>query len=389
LRKLARGKRRGQLLIAAGCLPERQEIPLATLIPQLDGVIGTRRWAEFDAFLQELRAHKRNKPRECFFWNRAALEDNAQVIASFPRLADSATAYLKINDGCDIRCAFCAIPLIKGPQRSKPSELVLQEARQLVDQGAQELVLIGQDTTAYGRDLGQQDALPELIDGLLKAAPELTWLRVLYAYPQHVSPRLIEIMEKQEQFCHYLDIPLQHSHPDVLGRMRRSPDIDRVRALVTGWRKRLPDLTLRTSFIVGYPGETEAEFEHLLNFMREMTFDKVGVFTYSPESGTPAAELPDQIPPQIKEERYDRAMLAQQEISRAQNARQIGRTLPVLIEGFGDNLNVGRCYRDAPEIDGMMLIPGAELPVGEFTQVRVTGASEYDLVGEPILSKRG
>jgi ribosomal protein S12 methylthiotransferase len=270
--------------------------------------------------------------------------------------------------------------MIKGPARSRPIEAIVEEARQLTAQGVKEIILIAQDTTAYGHDWGERDALVGLIEAILKATPELPWLRLMYTYPQHVTPRLIETMAQHPQVCHYLDIPLQHAHPDTLRRMNRPHNMDRVRRLITGLRAAMPDIALRTSFIVGYPGESEEEFQALLDFVAEIAFDRMGVFTYSREEGTPAAELPGQVPDQVKEERYQRLMELQQAISLARNQQMIGRTLDVLVEGSGESLSVGRSYRDAPEVDGLVLVK-EELPVGEIVPVLITGAMEYDLIG--------
>ncbi len=381
LRDLAQDKRRHQLLIASGCLPERQEIALSALVPGLDGIISTRHWAQFPAFIAALTSGRQTASSPCYRWEAPAGEPGS-LVTSVPRRAlTGSSAYVKIADGCDANCAFCAIPQIKGPQQSKAPELVVDEARQLAAQGVKELILVAQDTTAYGRDLGRRDALPDLLRDILAAVPELRWLRVMYTYPQHITPRLIELMASEPRLCHYLDLPLQHSHPDVLRRMGRSPDLDRVRGLIRDLRRAVPDVAIRTTFIVGYPGETAAEFEHLLDFMDEMAFDKVGVFPYSCEEGTHAAALPDQVAEEVKQERFEEAMELQQEISLERNAAQVGRTLEVLIEGQGDGLSVGRSYRDAPEIDGLVLIPG-DAPLGEMIPVRITEAMEYDLVGE-------
>jgi ribosomal protein S12 methylthiotransferase len=209
----------------------------------------------------------------------------------------------------------------------------------------------------------------------------LRWLRLMYAYPAHISARLIDMMANDPRVCHYLDLPLQHAHPAVLRRMRRPADVERTQRLIADLRAAMPDVALRTSFIVGYPGETEAEFEALLDFVAEMRFDRVGAFLYSPETGTPAAELPGRVPAEVQEERYERLMALQQGISLEINHSQIGRTLDVLVEGTGDGLSVGRSYRDAPEIDGMVLIPGEVAP-GSLVRARITDAMEYDLVGQ-------
>jgi ribosomal protein S12 methylthiotransferase len=264
---------------------------------------------------------------------------------------------------------------------------VVQDAIDLVGQGIREIILIAQDTTAYGRDRGEQEALAGLLQDILDATPGqdsehgLYWLRLMYAYPGHVSARLIEVMASDPRMCHYLDLPLQHAHPDTLRRMRRPAHLKRTRQLISDLRAALPGLALRTSFIVGYPGETEQEFETLLDFVKETRFDRVGVFVYSPEEGTAALNLPHPVPEEVQDERYDRLMALQQQISLEINQAQIGRVLDVLVEGQGDGLGVGRSYRDAPEIDGMVLLPG-DVPVGEIVPVRITAAMEYDLVGE-------
>jgi ribosomal protein S12 methylthiotransferase len=258
----------------------------------------------------------------------------------------------------------------------------LGEARALIEQGVQEIILIAQDTTAYGRDKGEQDGLPSLIEDLLGAVPQLRWLRLMYAYPGHVSQRLIEVMAAHPQVCNYLDLPLQHGHPDTLRRMRRPHNVKKLLRWIESFRTAMPDAALRTTFIVGYPGETEAEFEGLLSFMQAVQFDRVGIFTFSREPGTPAYDLPGQVPDEVKQERYRRAMELQQTISLARNQLQTGRRLDVLVDGAGDGVSIARSYRDAPEIDGFVVIE-QELPVGEMLPVLITGAMAYDLLAIP------
>jgi ribosomal protein S12 methylthiotransferase len=304
----------------------------------------------------------------------------SSVVASVNRRARGASAYLKIADGCSASCAFCTIPSIKGPQRSKDQVAIVAEAQQLVEQGVRELVLIAQDTAAYGRDRGQRDALPALISDLLRAAPDLDWLRIMYAYPQRVSPHLIEVMARNPQVCHYLDLPLQHAHPDTLRRMGRPTDIEGAERLIGALRRAMPDIALRTTFIVGYPGETDAEFETLLRFIERIRFAKLGVFVYSPEAGTVAVTLPNPVPKELAEDRRQRAMELQSQISLRCNQDQIGRTLDVLIEGSDKGVSIGRCYRDAPEIDGYVILMG-HYHAGEMLAATITCASEYDLEG--------
>ena len=374
LQELAETKRPGQLLIAAGCLSQSRGRELAEELPGLDGIIGARRWMEIMALVEKLSSDG-DRPLVMIG------DPSASPVDSMPRcVVQGASAYLKIADGCNAACAFCSIPMIKGPAHSRPMGAIVADARQLVAQGVKEIILIAQDTTAYGRDLGQRDALADLMEAVLKAAPQLPWLRLMYAYPQHITPRLIEIMARHPQVCHYLDLPLQHAHPDTLRRMNRPHGVDGVRRLIADLRQAMPDIALRTSFIVGYPGETEEEFEALLDFVEETAFDRVGVFTYSREEGTPAADLPNQIPDPVKEERYQWLMELQQGISMAKNQQMIGRTLGVLVEGSGDGLSVGRSYRDAPEVDGLVIVQ-EELPMGEMVPVLITGAMEYDLIG--------
>jgi ribosomal protein S12 methylthiotransferase len=393
LNELAQRKRPGQALIAAGCLSQREGGALAAQVPGLDGILGTRRWGEVIALLERLDHDRRRTPV-------TLVGDSPYAEVELPRVAiQGASAYLKIADGCSAPCAFCAIPAIKGPLHSRALDDILADARHLAAQGVQEIMVIAQDTTAYGHDLGLLDALPELLDALVKAVPQVPWMRLMYAYPQHISPRLIETMARHPQILHYLDLPLQHAHPDTLRRMRRPADVDGVRRLIADLRRAMPDIALRTAFIVGYPGESEAEFRALEAWVREIRFDKVGVFTYSPEEGTPAYDLPGRVPPEVAQERYNRLMTRQQGISLARNQAQVGRTLDVLVEGQGEVevepargsrappepegaiISIGRSYRDAPEIDGLVVIEEAVEP-GQIVAVRITGAMEYDLVGE-------
>jgi ribosomal protein S12 methylthiotransferase len=388
LRDLVAQKRADQYLVALGCYPQRDEDELAELVPELDGLLGTRRWGEIVSLLEQLEEGEReDRPVSLTGDPACALPDLVHRVAVRGR-----SAYLKIAEGCSARCAYCAIPAIKGPLRSRPIEAILGDARHLAEQEIQEIILIAQDTTAYGRDRGVRDALPDLLDALVAAVPAVPWIRILYAYPQHISPRLIETMSCRPQVCHYLDLPLQHAHLDTLRRMGRSGKIDQVWRLIGDLREAMPDIALRTTFIVGYPGETEREFRALEEFIVEVEFDRVGVFTYSPEIGTPAYDLPNRVPEEVAEERYRRLMELQQPISLAWNELQIGRTLDVLVEGEGEieytdgahgetaPISFGRSYRDAPEIDGVVLIEDV-VKRGRMVPVEITGALEYDLVG--------
>jgi len=395
LRELVQAKRPGQRIIAAGCYSQRCPDEMADSVPGIDGIIGTRRWMDILTMIGRLdeqpedpapvpgRSIDRDRKPICHLPEAPTVGQDASDV---PRVAvQGASAYLKLADGCRRSCAFCAIPLIKGPAVSRPPEVILADARWLAKQAVQEIILIAQDTTDYGHDLGLQEGLAELLEQLVVAVPQVPWIRLMYAYPGRrlALERLIETMTSHSQILPYLDIPLQHAHPDVLRRMRRPADVVGVQNVVQRLRAAMPEVAIRTTFLVGYPGETEAEFEALLEFVTEMAFDRVGVFTYSREEGTSAARLEDDVPPQVKEERRERLMTAQQPISLAKNQALVGQTLDVLIEGQGDGLSVGRSYRDAPEIDGLVLVQ-AELPIGEIIPVRITSALEYDLVGEPI-----
>jgi ribosomal protein S12 methylthiotransferase len=393
LRELAALKKPDQLLIAAGCLSQRFGHDLPAQVPELDGVIGTRRWMDIVDLVRRLRDRKHPQPIY-------HLPDDAITVGTDERgvqrvAMQGASAYLKIADGCRRPCAFCAIPGIKGTAVSRPMDRILDEARALRDRGVKELILIAQDTTDYGHDLGLKDGLAALLEQLVNAVPDVPWLRVMYAYPGYVTDRLIATMAEHRQIVPYLDIPLQHADRRTLSRMRRPANVEWVHETLGKMRTAMPDLAIRTTFIVGYPGETDEEFETLVEFVEQKRFDRVGCFTYSYEPGTPSADLPDQVDEDVKTARRDLLMSVQQPISLARNQALVGRTLDVLVEGHaeataedgtptGEMISLGRSYRDAPEIDGYVLIEG-ELPVGELVPVRVTGAMVYDLIATPAL----
>ncbi len=380
LQELAAIKRPGQALVAAGCMVQRFGPDLAREVPGLDGLIGTRSWPDILPFLQKVRHSRRQEP--VFHLPETGEVPVESVALSRAVPGPRASAYLKISDGCSAPCAFCTIPGIKGLGRSRPRKLIVREVRALVGQGVKEIILIGQDTTAYGRDRGEQDGLPSLMEEMLRATPELHWLRLMYAYPGHVSQRLIDVMATHPQICHYLDLPLQHGHPDTLRRMRRPHNVEKLLNWIESFRGAMPNAALRTTFIVGYPGETEAEFQGLLDFMQTVQFDRVGIFTFSREPGTPAYDLPHQVPEVVKQERYEQAMELQQAISLDKNRSQIGQRLGALVDGAGDGVSIARSYRDAPEIDGFVIVE-QEMPVGEMVPVLVTGAMPYDLLAIP------
>ncbi len=384
LQELAENKHAGQLLIAAGCLTQRYGVEVTQRVKRIDGILGTRRWMDILEVVEALRHGKHPEPLY-------HLPDVATVGKDEPGVLRAGiqgnSAFIKIADGCRRPCAFCAIPLIKGIAVSRPLDVIVNEARQLSEMGMHELNLIAQDTTDYGYDLGMKDGLAHLLEQLTVAVPDMDWIRIMYAYPGYVTDRLIEVMASKPQVLHYLDMPLQHAHPDTLRRMKRPANIDWVYRTLEKMRKAMPDLALRTTFIVGYPGETEQEFESLLDFVKEIQFDRVGTFQFSFEPGTASEPLGDPVPPEVKEERYDRLMALQQDISLASNQRLVGKVLDVLFEGQGDGLSMGRTYRDAPEIDGLVIVEG-EAPPGALLPVRITGAMPYDLSGI-LVSKPG
>jgi ribosomal protein S12 methylthiotransferase len=397
LLQLGSEKRADQKLIAAGCLVERYPTELADELPQIDAFVGARNWSALPRVVSRLEA-----PPSSRFAPLTQVEE-ARAPGTSLRLVELApqgeldleiatraprgpSAYVKISDGCDQRCAFCAIPFMKGNHRSKPAELILREIGQLIDGGVREIVLVGQDTTRYGHDLvpAQRDGLAHLLERITDTYPgsRLPWIRVMYAYPRHITERFLGVMRERPQVLPYIDMPLQHTHPWTLARMRRPHrDTDDL----VGWmRDRVPGLVLRTTFIVGFPGETQAEFDYLLESVQRLRFDRVGVFTYSHEEGTAAFGQPDDVPAREKERRKARVMAAAREITLASNRQLVGQQLEVLIEGRpepGSAWYAGRSARDAPEVDGLVLVKADALPVGELVKVHIQRALAYDLLG--------
>ena len=380
LRELAEIKRNGQVLIAAGCLTQRYGAEVAQKVPGVDGVLGTRRWMDIVQLVRELR--KGPHPEPHYHLPVEAETVGTEEQDTLRASVAGASAYLKIADGCRRPCAFCAIPLIKGTAVSRPMETILEEARRLRDTGVRELVLIAQDTTDYGHDLGMKDGLAFLLEQLTDKVPDLDWIRIMYAFPGYVTDRLIEVMAEREQILSYLDMPLQHAHPKTLYRMRRPSNIDWVHRTLGKMRAKIPNLSIRTTFIVGYPGETDEEYQALVDFVDDIRFDRVGTFQFSFEEGTTSAPLGDPVPASVKQERFEHLMELQQGISMQINQSYVGKTLDVLVEGFDNGISVGRSYRDAPEIDGLVFIEG-KLEVGQIVPVRITGAMAYDLTGVP------
>jgi len=380
LSELAAQKQEDQLLIAAGCLTQRYGADIARQVPGIDGILGTRRWMDIVEVVKTLRKQPHPQP----IYHLPAVPDVGRDDAGALRASlQGNSAYLKIADGCRRPCAFCAIPNIKGSIVSRPIEAVINDARALQELGVREIILIAQDTTDYGHDIGLQDGLAQLLETLLPEIPAVDWVRILYAYPGYVTDHLIEVMAEHPQVLPYLDIPLQHAHPDTLRRMRRPANMSWVHRTLEKMRRVIPNLALRTTFIVGYPGESEDEFQTLLDFIAEIKFDRVGAFQFSFEKGTASEPLGDPIPPDVKQSRWERLMSLQQGISLERNQSFVGGTLDVLIEGHDASRGIpyGRSYRDAPEIDGVVLIEQGNAPTGEIVPVRITGALTYDLTG--------
>ncbi len=380
LKKLASQKKGGQKLIAAGCLTQRYGGEVTRRVPGIDAILGTRRWMDIVTVVEGL--NDISHPEIHYQLSDAATVGKDE--RGVRRVAvQGASAYIKIADGCSRKCAFCAIPLIKGPTVSRPMESILAEAEELQARGIREIILIAQNTTDYGHDLGLKNGLAQLLKKMIAKVPEVDWIRLMYAFPGYVTDELIEIMAGGKQIVHYLDIPLQHAHPAVLKRMNRPANIDWVLKTLEKMRRAIPDIALRSTFIVGYPGETEEEFQTLLDFIEEVHFDKLGALKFSFEQGTPAETLGDTVTDVVKEERLQRLMLKQQQISLEQNQKCVGRDMDVLIEGAGQGISIGRSYRDAPKVDGMVLVKG-EIPAGEMIAVRINAAMVYDLSGIPL-----
>lgn len=377
--EMAQLKETGRLkaLIVTGCLAQRYKEEITTEIPEVDAVLGTTAYeAIADAVREALAGH------------------HSQVFKSVDETAGESTkrlvttgghyAFLKIAEGCDKRCTYCIIPYLRGKYRSVPMEQLLKEAEELAEQGVKELILVAQETTLYGRDLYGKKMLPELLHRLAEISG-IQWIRLQYCYPEEITDELIAAIKNEEKVCHYLDIPIQHASDAILKRMGRRTNNEEIRALIGNLRKEIPDIVLRTTLISGFPGETGEDHEILMDFVEDMEFERLGVFAYSPEEDTPAFGFENQVPDEVKEERRAEIMELQQEIAFDKSEQMKGRTLEVMIEGkvADENAYVGRTYMDSPNVDGMIFVnTGLELMSGDFVRVRVTGALEYDLIGE-------
>lgn len=379
LLEMAELKKTGQLkaLLAAGCLAQRYREEIQREIPQVDAILGTMAVEEIaDAVEEVLAGQGRNhfRPLDCA---PAAVMDRVVTTGGH-------FAYLKIAEGCNKRCTYCIIPKVRGGYRSIPMETLEAQAEELARKGVRELILVAQETTLYGVDLYGRKMLPQLLQRLARIA-DIYWLRILYCYPEEITPELIETIAEEPKVCHYLDIPIQHASDRVLRAMGRRTNQKELRLWIERLRERIPDICLRTTLISGFPGETQEDFEELYRFVNEMEFDRLGVFPYSQEEDTAAAELPGQIPEEVKEARRDELMELQQAIAFEKAEEMIGRVLTVMVEGkvADEDVYVTRTYRDAPNVDGYLFLnTTAALMTGDFVRVLVTGSNEYDLIGE-------
>ena len=376
--EMAEYKKTGKLkaLIVTGCLAERYRQEIIDEIPEVDAVLGT---TAYDKILDAVDEALEGK----HFLEMEDLQALPVVDTKRQITTGGHFAYMKIAEGCDKHCTYCIIPKIRGTYRSVPMEQLIKEAEELAAQGVKELILVAQETTLYGKALYGEKSLHKLLKELCKVSG-IQWIRILYCYPEEITDELIQVIKEEPKICHYLDLPIQHANDEILKRMGRRTSKQELIDIVTKLRKEIPDICLRTTLITGFPGETEEQHQELVEFVDEMEFDRLGVFTYSPEEDTPAATMPDQIDEEVKLERQAELMELQQEIAFDTAENMIGREMLVMIEGkiADEPAYVGRTYRDAPKVDGLIFVETGELLMsGDFAKVTVTGAEEYDLIG--------
>ena len=367
-----------QKLIVTGCLAERHTQELLDEIPEIDHMLGVGQYPQLKNILEEGDFDSRNHvatPAEYY----ESYTDRLLTTAFY-------TAYLKIAEGCSNRCAFCIIPKMRGPMRSRSPESILAEAENLAQRGVKEFNIISQDTTMYGFDLAMKDGLERLLKGMAKI-DGVEWMRLLYCYPTFLNSDVIDYIASEEKVCRYIDVPLQHTHDEMLKSMKRQETEGGVRKMIDELRLKIPEIALRTTFITGFPGETDEHFKHMLRFICEMQFDHVGIFTYSDEEGTTAFDYPGRVPEEVKEERKNILMEFQKEIALRKNQEKVGQIESVLVEGFDAQENyimTGRLASQAPDIDGQVILEKCEAEPGEIIPVRITAAADYDLVAEPV-----
>ena len=365
---------KGKKVIVTGCLSQKHPEELKEEIPEIKAVVGT---TDFTKIIEVLKKIDKEYVCEVSEKPEYIYPENIER----QQITMGASSYIKIADGCNYRCGYCVIPYLRGNYHSRKIEDIVEEAKKLVKKGVTEIILVAQDTTGYGIDIYKKPMLSKLLEEL-NTIEGLGWIRVMYAYPTQMSDELLNTIARLDKVVKYVDIPLQHSHPEMLKMMNR-PSFE-YRPMIENIRKRIPNVSIRTAFIVGYPGETEEHFEHLCNFVRDMKFDRMGVFTYSREKGTPSYKMPNRVPAKIAKQRYKKLMEIQQEISIERNKKFIGRTIPCIIECSSDEGEViARTQYDAPEIDGVVNIQTDKMVVpGDIEMVKITGSSEYDLTGE-------
>ena len=379
--EMAEYKKEGRLkaLIVTGCLAQRYKNEIVEEIPEVDAVLGTTSYDKITEAIDEaLKGHVMVEMTDI---DALPKVETTRLVTTGGHFA-----YLKIAEGCDKHCTYCIIPKIRGNFRSVPMEQLLKEAKELAEQGVKELILVAQETTLYGKDIYGEKSLPKLLRELCKI-PGIQWIRILYCYPEEITDELIQVMKEEKKICHYLDLPIQHASNAILKRMGRRTSKEQLVEIIAKLRREIPDIALRTTLITGFPGETEEQHEELLDFVDEMEFDRLGVFTYSPEEDTPAAEMDGQIEEEVKEDRQAEIMELQQDIAFDLAEDMIGREVLVMIEGkvADENAYVGRTYKDAPNVDGLIFVnTEEELMSGDFLKVKVTGALEYDLIGEIV-----
>ena len=368
-----------QALIVTGCLAERYKEEIYKEIPEVDAVIGT---SSYDAIAEAVeQALEGKKPQVFKDLNRLPDIRTERVVTT-----GGYFAHLKIAEGCDKHCTYCIIPKVRGNYRSVPMENLLRQAKELAEKGVKELILVAQETTMYGKDIYGEKSLHKLLKELCKIQG-IQFIRIMYCYPEEIYDELIQTMKEQQKICHYLDMPIQHCNDAILKKMGRRTNKKEIQEIVTKLREAIPDIILRTTLITGFPGETEDNFEEMMDFVDEMEFDRLGVFPYSPEEGTPAAEFPDQIDEEVKADRQCEIMELQQDIAFEKSERRIGQEMLAVIEGkvADENAYIGRTYMDAPNIDGYVFIHTDEaLMTGDFVKVKITASSDYDLIGELV-----
>ena len=366
-----------KVLIVTGCMAQRYKEEIIQEIPEVDAVLGTSSYRDILKAVEEACAGRHfEKYRDI----NELPEDSGRPVLT----TGGHYGYLKIAEGCDKHCTYCIIPSLRGNFRSVPEERLLAQAEYMAEQGVKELILVAQETTVYGTDLYGKKTLHILLKKLCRIKG-IRWIRVLYCYPEEIYDELIQVMKEEKKICHYLDLPIQHASDKILKRMGRRTTRAQLTEIIEKLRREIPDIVLRTTLITGFPGETEEDHQELMEFVDQMEFDRLGAFTYSPEEGTPAERMPDQVPEELKEERRDEIMELQQEISLEKGNDRIGQELMVMIEGkvSGESAYIARTYGDAPKVDGYIFVQTGELLMtGDFAKVRVTGALEYDLIGE-------